>query len=130
MGWLVRDRRGISWRDQTLDSISPPPLHLLVFFGLLIMLMFLASYSDYKAQVEKSKMDLKLLLFLLPFLVILMLNFMVDNRWWHYAGISTPAYETVRQEGTVPWGLLLLVVFLLVMVQYQSSFKSSWFRSF
>ncbi|KAL2522251.1 hypothetical protein Fot_26263 [Forsythia ovata] len=130
MGWLVRDRRGIGWRDQTLDSISPPPLPLLVFFGLLIMLMFLASYSNYKAQVEKSKMDLKLLLFLFPFLVILMLNFMVDNRWWYYAGIPTPAYETVRQEGTTPWGLLLLVVFLLVMVQYQSSFKSSWFRSF
>ncbi|CAA2963797.1 Hypothetical predicted protein [Olea europaea subsp. europaea] len=130
MGWFMRGRRGVSWRDQTLDSISAPPLPLLVFFGLLIMLMFLASYSHYKAEVEKSKMNLKLLFFLLPLLVILMLNFMVDNRWWFYAGISPPAYETVRQEGSAPWGLLLLLVFLLVMVQYQSSIQSSWFRAF
>ncbi|XP_022865878.1 uncharacterized protein LOC111385688 [Olea europaea var. sylvestris] len=130
MGWFVRERRGIGWRDQTLDSISPPPLPLLVFFGLLIMLMFLASYSHYKAELEKSKMNLKLLFFLLPLLVILMLNFMVDNRWRFYTGISSPAYETVRDEGSAPWGLLLMLVFLLIMVQYQSSFQLSWFRAF
>uniref|UniRef100_K4BVM5 Uncharacterized protein n=1 Tax=Solanum lycopersicum TaxID=4081 RepID=K4BVM5_SOLLC len=55
MGWFIGERRGVSWRDQTLESISAPPLALIVLFGLVIFLMSMSTYSEYKATVEKSK---------------------------------------------------------------------------
>ncbi|KAL3505397.1 hypothetical protein ACH5RR_035238 [Cinchona calisaya] len=126
---FVRERRGISWRDQTLASISAPPMPLMVVFGVVILLMYLASYSDYKAQVERRMTGLKLLLFLLPVLLILMVHLMmVSNRWFYVGGVR-PVSESINQEGSSPCGLILVVLLLLVLVYYQSSFQSSWFRA-
>lgn len=130
MGWFVRERRGVSWKDQTLDSISAPPLPLVVFFGLFIMLMYFATYLEFKAKVERSKMGFRFGLLLLPLVGILVVNLMMlHRRWWRYTiGVQRPVYHAVADEGSWPWGLLLVLVLLLVMVHYQSSFQSAWFR--
>uniref|UniRef100_M1ALZ3 Uncharacterized protein n=1 Tax=Solanum tuberosum TaxID=4113 RepID=M1ALZ3_SOLTU len=100
MGWFIGERRGVSWRDQTLESLSAPPLALIVLFGLVIFLMSMSTYSEYKATVEKSK-----------------------------ARVTRPVvYHLASQEGGSPWGIALLLVLLLVMVHYQDSFQSTWFR--
>lgn len=131
MGWFVRERRGVSWKDQTLDSVAAPPLPLVVFLGLFVMLLYFATYSEYKEKIERSKMGFKLGLFLLPVVGITVVYLiMLHRRWWRYTfGGSTPMYQAVAVEGSSPWGLLLVVGLLLVMVHYQSSFRSL-FRSF
>ncbi|CAN4093988.1 unnamed protein product [Withania somnifera] len=130
MGWFIGERRGVSWRDHTLESLSAPPLALIVLFGLVIFLMSMSTYSEYKATVEKSKASMKLLSFLLPFLIILLVYIMIDsNRWFYPYGVTRPVvYHLASQEGGSPWGIALLLVLLLVMVHYQQSFQSSWFR--
>ncbi|KAG5613477.1 hypothetical protein H5410_024758 [Solanum commersonii] len=131
MGWFIGERRGVSWRDQTLESLSAPPLALIVLFGLVIFLMSMSTYSEYKATVEKSKASMKLMSFLLPFLIILLVYIMIDsNRWFYpYGGVTRPVvYHLASQEGGSPWGIALLLVLLLVMVHYQDSFQSTWFR--
>ncbi|KAH6763761.1 hypothetical protein C2S52_012612 [Perilla frutescens var. hirtella] len=81
--------------------------------------------------MERSKMGFKFGLLLLPVVAVTVVNFiMLHRRWWRYTfGVSTPVYQAVAGEGSSPWGLLLVVALLLVMVHYQSSFQS-WFRSF
>ncbi|XP_011083589.1 uncharacterized protein LOC105166067 [Sesamum indicum] len=130
MGWLVRERRGASWKDQTLDSLSAPPLPLLVFFGLFIMLMSLATYSEFKERVERSKMGFRLGLLLLPLVGVLVVNIMIiHRRWWRYAfGVRRSVYEAVANDGSSVVGLVVVLALLLVMVYYQSSFQSAWFR--
>ncbi|GFP95265.1 hypothetical protein PHJA_001670800 [Phtheirospermum japonicum] len=128
MGWLTRGRRGVSWKDQTLDSISAPPLGLMVFLGLFIMLMIFETYSEFQEKMERSKMKFRLGLLLLPLVGILVVTVMLlRRRWWLYAaGFRRPA---VADDGSLPWGLMLVLVLLIVMVYYRSSFQSFWFRS-
>lgn len=132
MGWFIGERRGVGWRDQTLESIAAPPLALIVLFGLVIFLMSMSIYSEYKETVEKSKASMKLLSILLPFLLILLVYILIDsNRWFYPYGVTRPvAYHLASQEGGSPWGIALLLVLLLVMVHYQKSFQSNWFRIF
>nr|XP_016481381.1 PREDICTED: uncharacterized protein LOC107802404 [Nicotiana tabacum] len=122
MGWFTSERRGISWRDQTVESASAPPFPLILFFGLVILLMYFAGYSDYKAQEQRLENSMRLLLFLLPMLVVLMVYAMVvNNRWFSPeaagggGGPRPVLYEAMRQEGSPPWGPALLVVLLLLM---------------
>ncbi|KAK4429379.1 hypothetical protein Salat_1238300 [Sesamum alatum] len=130
MGWFVRERRGASWKDQTLDSLSAPPLPLMVFFGLFIMLMSLATYSEFKERVERSKMGFRFGLLLLPLVGVLVVNIMmIHRRWWRYAfGVRRSVYEAVANDGSSVVGLVVVLVLLLVLVYYQSSFQSAWFR--
>ncbi|KAG6435339.1 hypothetical protein SASPL_100210 [Salvia splendens] len=132
MGWFVRERRSVSWKDRTLDSVAAPPLPLVVFLGLFIMLLCFATYSDCKERIERSKMGMRLGLFLVPVVgTVVVANLMMLRRsWWRYAlAGSPPMHRAAAVEGSSPWGLLAVVGLLLVMVHYQSSFQS-WFRSF
>ncbi|KAK4434621.1 hypothetical protein Salat_0624900 [Sesamum alatum] len=130
MVWFVRARRGISWQDQTLASISAPPSPLMVFFGLLITLVYFATHSGYKERVERRRTGFRFGLLLLPVVVILGVNMvMLRRRMLRYSfGVPKTVVAAAEKEGSSAAALLLVVVVLLVMVHYQSSFQSSWFR--
>ncbi|PIN00519.1 hypothetical protein CDL12_26975, partial [Handroanthus impetiginosus] len=133
MGWFGRGRRGISWRDQTLDSLSPPPPPLMVFFGLLIMLVYFATSSEQKERIERRRTGFRFGTLLLPVAVVLFVNLTMLRRrmLWYNFGAPRPVYQVVaKEEGGSASGLLLVLVLLLVMVHFQSSFQSAWFRLF
>nr|GMD97488.1 uncharacterized protein LOC109152740 [Ipomoea batatas]GMD99271.1 uncharacterized protein LOC109152740 [Ipomoea batatas] len=128
MGWLWGGRRGVSWRDQTVDSITAPPLPLMVLFGLVAFFMCLSTYLDFKAQVARTKSSLRMFVFLVPLLVVLLVYIrLVSYRFFYPYG--RPVYRSGGggDGGIAPWGLAVLVVLLLVMVHYQVSIQSSWF---
>ncbi|CAI9116937.1 OLC1v1018233C1 [Oldenlandia corymbosa var. corymbosa] len=127
---MLRERRpGISWRDQTLASLSAPPLPLMVIFGVVVLLLYLATSSDYKSQVEKSLAGFKVLLFLLPLVLILVVHvMMVSERWLNNLRYSRLFGAPEGGGGGSPVLLLLVVVGLLVLVYYHSLIKSSWFH--
>ncbi|KAL6504452.1 hypothetical protein OROGR_026375 [Orobanche gracilis] len=142
MSSFVRERRGaVSWKDKTLDSISAPPLPLLVFSGILIMLLYFESRSEYHERVERAKSGFGFGLFLLPLVVVLAVNMMVfGRRIVRYSlGVPAPEYEAAEPEfgrsaegsdGNLGPGLLLILLIVLVMVYYRSSVQSGWFRLF
>ncbi|KAG9148017.1 hypothetical protein Leryth_003605 [Lithospermum erythrorhizon] len=135
MGWFVRSdgRRGLSWKDQVFESASAPPAPLIVFFGLVILLMILASYADYKEQMQRTKLSAKLFVFLLPLLLMLMLYLMMVFRtlFTRFSSASSVVRSmSWSNEGGSPLFMLFWVVLLLVMVHYQSSFQASWLRLF
>ncbi|XP_075479270.1 uncharacterized protein LOC142520155 [Primulina tabacum] len=132
MSSYVGERRDVSWKEQTLDSIAAPPLPLTVFFVLFIMMMYFTNYSDYKETVERSKMGLRLYLFLVPLLVIVAANvLMLRHRWWR--DWSSPAHEAsaagVGEDWSLPWGVVVVLVVVLVLIHYQPPFQSGWFRA-
>ncbi|KAK1388532.1 hypothetical protein POM88_016710 [Heracleum sosnowskyi] len=128
MGWFTRERRGVSWMDQSLESVSAPPGHLLMFFGLLMLVMYYSIRSDYEEKMKETKMELRLfLVILLPLLVILASH--VTINWYDVRDTSQVVYETLQEEGSSPWGVALVLLLVLFMANYHSSIHSAWFRS-
>ncbi|KAG8364393.1 hypothetical protein BUALT_Bualt19G0124200 [Buddleja alternifolia] len=138
MDWIYTKRRGPEWkqgwRDQTFSSISAPPLPLLAVFAIVIFLLSLSQYSNYKEQMHYTMISFKLLLLLVPVLLILFIRSgpLTGEGWWFNLWPSTQRGRQTRREwgpgmSGFPWGVAVLVVVLLVLVSYQSSFHSMWF---
>lgn len=131
MEWFYTKRRGPEWKQgwtgQTLGSISSPPLHLLTIFGIVIVLLWFSQSTDYSAHLKHTAINFQLFLFLLPILLILfMASFSTGGRF-HFP-LLRQEYDSVNQRaGGLPWGIAILVVLLLVLLSYQSSFHSKWF---
>ncbi|KAF5752032.1 hypothetical protein HS088_TW02G01052 [Tripterygium wilfordii] len=125
MEWFyTRRRRGPEWKQgwtgQTLSSISTPPLPLLTIFGIVIVLLWLSQYTEYKAELHQRTTNFQLFIFLLPILLII---FMAS-----YSAIGRFSYwQSQNLGGGSPWGIAILVVLVLLLVCYQSYFHSKWF---
>ncbi|KAK4424090.1 hypothetical protein Salat_1602400 [Sesamum alatum] len=131
MDWVYTRKRGPEWKqgwtDQTLSSISAPPLPLMAIFAIVIFLLSLSNYSAYKEQMHSTMINFKIILFLVPvLLVFFMRSSLLNARGWLN---FPPGRRQVRQElargiSGFPWSVAALVAVLLVLVSYQSSFQS------
>ncbi|KAK4562414.1 hypothetical protein RGQ29_005052 [Quercus rubra] len=124
MEWFYTRRRGPEWKQgwtgQTLGSISTPPLHLLTIFGIVFVLLWFSHYTGYKTQLRTTAMNFQLFLFLLPILLVLLMA--SNSSGWRF---NFPLSRS--DHGGSPLGIASLVVLLLVLLSYQSSFQSKWF---
>lgn len=130
MEWFYTRRRGPEWKQgwtgQTLASISPPPLHLLIIFGIVIFLLWFSQSADYKAQLKSTAINFQLFLFLLPILLILFMA-SYSTSWRFNFPLWRQEHDPKQRAGASPLGVAILVVVLLVLLSYQSSFHSKWF---
>ncbi|KAJ9132741.1 hypothetical protein P3X46_033578 [Hevea brasiliensis] len=134
MEWFHPRRRGPEWKHgwagQTLASISTPPSPLLTIFGIVILLLWLSQYTDYKSQLRHTAINFQLFLFLLPILLIFLVASYSTN-WMLYSRLQQPQHDSVSPAaaagGSSPWGIAIFVVLLLVLLSYQSTFHSKWF---
>lgn len=110
---------GLYIRKRTRNSMCPSPLPLLVFYGIFIVLLSIETYIEYKLlsfesylefkrKVEKIKMGLRLLLFLLPPVGILIVNVMLMPKMrWLLIRALQPTYRAVRRDlRRSPWDLM------------------------
>lgn len=123
------------WRNQTISSLSTLPLQLLAIFAIVILLLYLSSSNgDYKAQLERN---VQFSMFLLPLLLVFVLGFLLMN---DYGGLYSQFFSRSKKLGSqttnticqstatasFPWGVAVLVVVVLVLLSYQSSFQAKW----
>ncbi|CAL9164518.1 uncharacterized protein LOC135672581 [Musa acuminata AAA Group] len=131
MAWFFAERRGPQWkhgwREQTLASLSLPPPQLIAIFAIVILFLSVSWYGDYKTQVRRTETSFRFLLFLLPAALIVIARYVVRDSWFVFR-LPRARRESIHPAGSSPWGVLLLVLVLLVMVSYQSSFHAQWFR--
>ncbi|KAF3434655.1 hypothetical protein FNV43_RR21740 [Rhamnella rubrinervis] len=129
MEWFYPKRRGPEWKQgwtgQTLTSISAPPLHLLTIFGIVIVLLWFSQYTGYKAQLQQTTVNFQLFLMVLPILLIFFMALYSSSGGWFNFQLRRP--EAFHRAGGSPWGVAILLVLLLVLLSYQSSFHSKWF---
>ncbi|XP_072959173.1 uncharacterized protein [Typha angustifolia] len=127
MAWIFCERRGPQWKQgwkgQALSSLSLPPPPLLAVFAIVIFFLSVSTYMDYKTQVQRTENGLRFLLILLPVVIIFIALFVFSGGM---PILRLPWRD--RSPGSSPWGVALLVVVLLVMLSYQSSIHSKWFR--
>ncbi|KAK2983786.1 hypothetical protein RJ640_017189 [Escallonia rubra] len=65
MDWFYPKRRGPEWKQgwtsQTLYSISTPPLPLLAIFAIVVFLLSISQYTNYKSQLNNTMINFQVL---------------------------------------------------------------------
>ncbi|CAI0414363.1 unnamed protein product [Linum tenue] len=70
--------------------------------------------------------QLKLFLILSPLLLLLLVHCLSAGASFSLY-IPLPERDSLHRAGGSPWGVALLLVFLLYMISYQSSLQERWF---
>ncbi|XP_042480486.1 uncharacterized protein LOC122061322 [Macadamia integrifolia] len=107
----------------------PVSLHLCFFFVILLLFLGFSWYINYESMFEDLMIQFKLMLMLCPLLLLLVVHWLSseDRRRVPFV-ISLPGErDSVHRAGGTPWGVGALLVFLLFMISYQSSFQERWF---
>ncbi|KAJ1411657.1 hypothetical protein SESBI_20972 [Sesbania bispinosa] len=125
---------GRSRASSVLDgfTLDPLPYPVLLILSMILMFLGISWYLSYEEVVEAAQEQLGWILLATPVVLVLILGWLssVDSSDWLFR--SSP-WERRRRthhlpsEGSSPWGVAALIVLLLIMVQYQSTFLDSWF---
>ncbi|KAJ6953484.1 hypothetical protein NC652_005256 [Populus alba x Populus x berolinensis] len=130
MAWLLKHTRGPAWKQEwtrrTLASMSLPPFPLVAILFIIILLLSVSSFMSYKNQMQHTLINLKLLLLFLPVLLIFLAMFASKVEIFMFPNTKAQYGSADNRSWNLPWGLAVLVVVLLVMVNYRSSFQSMW----
>ncbi|XP_023640150.1 uncharacterized protein LOC111831011 [Capsella rubella] len=126
-------------RSSILDSFSLSPLPYPVLLILAVASVFLLTswYFSFEEAAESAEEQMNLALLLIPlFLIVLvrwlssmenpdaLLGMFSSSRGGRATYVSPGAGD---EGGSSPWGVAALIVLLLVLLQYQSSFLERWF---
>ncbi|KAG6524916.1 uncharacterized protein LOC122048471 [Zingiber officinale] len=130
MAWFFSDSRGPHWKrgwqEQTLCSLSLPPLHLILVFAIVVLFLCMSWYHDYKTQMIRTEIGLRFFTFLLPVALLVVAPFFLRQMFVFPGRRREQESPAAQGAGASPVKVLALVLVLLLMISYQSSF--SWFK--
>lgn len=111
-------------------SLNPMPYPVLLILAVIFIFFVIQWFVSYESMVESTKENFGWLLMATPVVLVFAVKWLssIENlesffgrdrrRRMNYAGSS---------EGSFPWGVAAMIVLVLVLLQYQSSFLESWF---
>jgi hypothetical protein len=103
-------------------------LHFLTIFCIAIFLLWFSQSPENKAQLNYTFGNLQLFLFLSPFILILYMMSFSSTGWsFRFPFWQPEYYDSVQRAGGLPWGTAIVVGLILVLLSYQSTFRSMWF---
>lgn len=114
-------------------SLNPLPYPVLLVLAVIFMFLGFQWYVSYEEVVESTEESMGWILLAVPVVLIIAVRLLsnVENPerlFW-----SSPWDRHRRRdfffhsEGSSPWGVAALIILLLVLVQFQSTFLDSWF---
>nr|XP_025672632.1 uncharacterized protein LOC112771979 isoform X2 [Arachis hypogaea] len=105
------------------------PLHLCFFLLTLFMFLGFSWYLNYEPIMESLMDQVKLVLMVSPLVLLLVLHLVTNygDGGLLSSVIPLPERDSLHRAGGTPWGVGLVLVLLLFMVSYQSSFQERWF---
>jgi len=101
------------------------PVHLCLFMFILFFVLAFSWYIKYEYVYEDKFIQLKILLALVPLMLLLVVHCLSSGE--SFTLPLPEERESLHRAGGSPWGVALLLVFLLFMIAYQSSFHERWF---
>ncbi|KAI3410721.1 uncharacterized protein J3R85_018485 [Psidium guajava] len=130
MGWLIKEKRGPAWKhgwaQQTIASISPPPMPVVALFSIVLLLLWLSFRINYTRQMERTVVSLKLLLLLLPLFLVVLTRWVAANHGRLVIPLPDADHDTMHRASRTPWGIAFLVGLVLLLLSYQSNLRSQW----
>lgn len=98
-----------------------------VLFFILMLFYFLRFlwYINFYSKFEDLCFQMKLFRMLLPFFLLLLIHCLSNEEFCFC--IPFLEKDSLHRAGGSPWGVGLLLLFLLFMISHQSSFHERWF---
>ncbi|KAB2635015.1 hypothetical protein D8674_025549 [Pyrus ussuriensis x Pyrus communis] len=111
-------------------SLSPLPYPVLLILAVISIFLGISWYSSYESAVEEAEGQFNWVLLLTPIFLILIVKGLssMDPGWLFSMSPWDRRRRThhIPSEGSSPWGVAAFIILLLVLLQYQSSFRDSW----
>ncbi|CAH9125902.1 unnamed protein product [Cuscuta epithymum] len=117
-------------------SLRPVPFPVLSILAVLCTFLSLQWFVSYKEVAESAKEDFGWVLIALPLILLFAVRWLSSAEnlvWlsdealsWDRQGRVT-IYNCFPSEGMSPWAVAALIVMILFLIQYRSSFLETWF---
>ncbi|KAI3982531.1 hypothetical protein MKX01_031270 [Papaver californicum] len=111
--------------------ITSMSMQLCLALAVLFSFLGFTLYINYESMLEGFMDQFKLGLMILPLLLLVLVYYTLSNKerggGWIPTLLPMPAKDSIHRAGGSPWGLGVLLVFLIVMVSYRSDLHESWF---
>ncbi|XP_042493091.1 uncharacterized protein LOC122072757 [Macadamia integrifolia] len=112
-------------------ALNPLPYRVLLILGLVSIFLGISWYSSYESAVEKTQEQMSLVLIITPLILLIVVRWLssMENPDFLFLSDDRRRMKThhLPAEGSSPWGVAALIVVLLIMISYQSTFHDSWF---
>ncbi|KAL7595551.1 hypothetical protein Lser_V15G29262 [Lactuca serriola] len=104
------------------------PIHFFFFLCVVFLFLCFTWYLNYEPKVESFLYNLKIFLMLTPVVLLLLVHWLSSGeRPWFPSMVPLPEKDSFHRAGGSPWGVAIVLVFLIYMVSHQSSFHERWF---
>ena len=100
------------------------PLHLCFFISILFFILGFTWYINYESVIEDMMAQVKLFLMIVPVILLLVVHCLSGGMSFF---VPLPEQDSLHRAGGSPWGVACVLVFLFIMISYQSSFQERWF---
>lgn len=125
------DRRGESsvLEAFTLSPLPYPVILILMMVTLLLGASWFFSYEDF---MEEASEQFSWILLGVPIALVLLIRWIssVDTFEGYFGFYPTESrwrgYQAAPSEGSSPWGVAMVVVLLLVLTSFHSTFQDMW----
>ncbi|KAB2604620.1 hypothetical protein D8674_037940 [Pyrus ussuriensis x Pyrus communis] len=97
-------------------SLSPLPYPVLLILAVISIFLGISWYSSYESAVEEAEGQFNWVLLLTPIFLILIVKGLSYGSWLALLHVAREAHL----------GVAAFIILLLVLLQYQSSFRDSW----
>ena len=126
---------GRSRASSVLDgfSLNPVPYPVLLILSLILLFLGISWYLSYEEVVEAAEEQLGWMLLATPVVLILVVRWLSSvytSEWFFF---NSSPWERRRRthhfpsEGSSPWGVAALILLVLVLLHYHSTFLDAWF---
>ncbi|KAJ3677075.1 hypothetical protein LUZ60_002799 [Juncus effusus] len=110
------------------NYLTDQPLHLWFFLITLILILGFTLYMSFESATESLADNTKLFLMVLPLVLLLAVHFLSNVDSWNFSFLFlSPDQDSIHRAGGSPWGVGVLLIVVIFMVSYQSSFHEKWF---
>ncbi|KAK9051936.1 hypothetical protein SSX86_028566 [Deinandra increscens subsp. villosa] len=116
-------------------SLYPLPYPVLLILGLIFFFLGFQWYSAYEEAIEATEEGFNWALFITPLILLFAVKWLssVENPE-KFFGFGLSPWERRRrqtcrlpEEGSSPWGVAALILMVLVLMQFHSTFVEGWF---
>nr|XP_043614204.1 uncharacterized protein LOC122586160 [Erigeron canadensis] len=106
------------------------PIHFFFFVCVVFIFLCFTWYINYESKVERFMHTMKIVLMLTPVVLLLLVHWFSSRdyrRPWLPSLVPLPEKDALHRAGGSPWGVAIVLVFVIYMVSYQSSIRERWY---
>ncbi|KAK9072562.1 hypothetical protein SSX86_008996 [Deinandra increscens subsp. villosa] len=104
------------------------PIHFFVVICVVFIFLCFGWYVNYESKFESFMDRLKIFLMLVPVVLLVVVHWLSSGeRPWMPSLVPLPEKDSFHRAGGSPWGVAIVLIFVVYMVSHQASFHERWF---